>query len=79
MQHHQQFLGFSRLFSHGARRYVTFKVLPFGLSTACFVFTKLLRPLVTRWQSMGHVFLVYIDDVTVYLAPVIELAREPVV
>lgn len=36
--------------------------MPFGLSTACFVFTKLLRPLVTRWRSMGHVSLVYIDD-----------------
>ena len=47
---------------HGARRYFTFKVLPFGLSTACFVFTKLLRPLVTRWQSIGHVSLVCIDD-----------------
>lgn len=62
VQHHQQFLGFSRLFSHGARRYFTFKVLPFGLSSACFVFAKLLRPLVTCWQSMGHVSLVYIDD-----------------
>lgn len=62
VQHHLQFLGFSRLFSHGVRRYFTLKVLPFGLSTACFVFTKLLRPLVTRWQSMGHVSLVYIDD-----------------
>lgn len=79
VQHHQQFLGFSRLFSHGARRCFTFKVLPFGLSTVCFVLTKLLRPLVTRWQSIGHVFLVYIDDVTVYLAPVIELARQPLV
>lgn len=61
VQHHQQFLGFS-WFSNGARRHFTFKVLPFGLSTACFVFTKLLRPLVTRWRSMGHVSLVYTND-----------------
>lgn len=62
VQHHQQFLGFSWLLSNGARRYFTFKVLPFGLSTACFVFTKLLRLLVTHWWSIGHVSLVYIDD-----------------
>ena len=60
--HHQQLLGFSWLFSNGKRRYFTFRVLPFGLSSACYLFTKLLRPLVTRWRSMGHVSLVYIDD-----------------
>ena len=39
-----------------------FCVLPFGLASACYVFTKLLRPLVKRWRSLGlHVFL-YIDD-----------------
>ena len=37
-------------------------MLPFGLASACHVFTKLLRPLVARWRSMGHVSLVYIDD-----------------
>ena len=36
--------------------------LPFGLSTACYVFTKLLRPLVKRWRSMGLHAIVYIDD-----------------
>ena len=39
-----------------------FRVLPFGLSTACYLFTKLLRTLVSRWRSMGHVSLMYIDD-----------------
>ena len=39
-----------------------FTVLPFGLSTACYLFTKLLRPLVSRWRSLAHVSLVYIDD-----------------
>ena len=28
-------------------------VLPFGLSTACFAFNELLRPLVKKWQSKG--------------------------
>ena len=62
VQHHRQFLGFSSLFHNGTRRYFTFKVLPFGLSIACFVFTKLLRLRVIHWWSMGHVSLVYIDD-----------------
>ena len=40
----------------------TFKVLPFGLSTASYVFIKLLRPLVGRWKSFGHISFVYIND-----------------
>ena len=39
-----------------------FCVLPFGLSTACYVFTKLLRPLVKHWRSMRLRAIVYIDD-----------------
>ena len=39
-----------------------FRVLPFGLSTACYVFTKLLRPLVRRWRALGLKAIVYIDD-----------------
>ena len=35
------------------RNFIFFCVLPFGLSTACYVFTKLLRPLVKHWRSMG--------------------------
>ena len=37
-------------------------MLPFGLLTACYVFTKLLRPLVKRWRSRGTRSNVYIDD-----------------
>ena len=29
------------------------RILPFGLSTACYMFTKLLQPLVRRWRSSG--------------------------
>ena len=61
---HQDFwpyLGFS--WGHGhSKKWFTFRVLPFGLSTACYVFTKLLRPLVKRWRSMGLRCIVYIDD-----------------
>ena len=33
--------------------YFAFTVLPFGLSTACYVFTKLMRPLVRFWLGKG--------------------------
>ena len=39
------YLVFSWQTSGDYRRYFMFRVLPFGLSTACYVFTKLLRPL----------------------------------
>ena len=58
---HQQFLGFSWSIS-GVTRYFCFSVLPFGLSSACYCFTKLLRPLVKRWRSMSHNCFVYLDD-----------------
>lgn len=53
----QMFLGFEWEGKH----YV-FTVLPFGLSTACYVFTKLLRPLVRYWRGQGIRIVVYLDD-----------------
>ena len=38
------------------------KVLPFGLSTACYLFTKLMRPLVKYWHGRGLKATVYLDD-----------------
>ena len=60
-EHFQPYLGFS--WGVGSRKkYYFFRVLPFGLSTACYVFTKLLRPLIKHWRSMGLRAIVYIDD-----------------
>ena len=58
---HRKFLGFSWNFK-GKLRYFIFCVLPFGLSSACYCFTKLLRPLVKRWRIMSHASFVYLDD-----------------
>ena len=58
---HQNYLGFAWPFS-GIVRYFTFAVLPFGLSRACFCFTKLMRPLVKRWRLMGPTSFIYLDD-----------------
>ena len=42
--------------------YYVFKVLPFGLSTVCYLFTKLMRPLVRHWRSRGLKSIIYLDD-----------------
>ena len=49
---HQKFLGFSRVFN-GVRKYFKFVVLPFGLSTGQYIFTKVMRPLVKHWRSQA--------------------------
>ena len=56
-------------------RYYMFTVLPFGLATACYIFTKLLRPLVRLWRSKGIKAIVYIDD-GIIVAPGLKQARE---
>ena len=48
-------------FSFEGRLY-QFNVLPFGLSTAPLVFTKLMRPVVSFWRSKGLRLLPYLDD-----------------
>ena len=57
IESHQTFLGFE----WGSQFYV-FTVLPFGLSTAPYVFTKLLRPLVRLWRGKGCKAILYLDD-----------------
>ena len=58
---HTEFLGFSWQFG-GSVKYFRFKVLPFGLSSACYIFTKVTRPLVKKWRSEGKQVLMYLDD-----------------
>ena len=41
---HEKYLGFHWLFKYGKLKYFVFNVLPFGLSSACYIFTKVLRP-----------------------------------
>ena len=57
----QDFLGFSWSFS-GVTRYFKFTVLPFGLSTGPYIFTKVMRPLVKYWRSQAYRIVVYLDD-----------------
>ena len=55
------FLGFSWVFS-GTVKYFCFTVLPFGLSSAPYIFTKCLRPLVKFWTFNGIKIVVFLDD-----------------
>ena len=56
-EEHYKYLGFVW---HG--RFNIFTVLPFGLSSACYMFTKLLRPIVRYRWARGLRILVYLDD-----------------
>ena len=59
---HQRFLGFSWVTSDGKPSFFIFTVLEFGLSSAPYIFTKLLRPLVKHWRSQGIHIVIYLDD-----------------
>ena len=58
---HQTYLGFSWKFNNITRFFV-FTVLPFGLSSAPYIFTKLLIPLKKKWRSQGITNYIFIDD-----------------
>jgi ribonuclease HI len=54
---HYQYLGFS-----WRNNFYVFSCLPFGMSSAPFQFTQLLKPLVKYWRSKGFRIVVYLDD-----------------
>ena len=58
---HQTYLGFSWDIK-GTTKYFVFTVLPFGLSSAPFVFTKVVRPLVKHWRSHAVKIACFLDD-----------------
>ena len=43
-------------------KYFVFAVLPFGLTSAPYIFIKLMRPLVRHWRSTGRRIVVFLDD-----------------
>ena len=59
---HQQFLGFQWPLNSTKMRYFCFTVLPFGLSSAPYLFTKLFRPLVAHWRALGFRIVLFLDD-----------------
>ena len=57
----QEFLRFSWPYQ-GKVRYFKFTVLPFGLATGPYIFTKVMRPLVKHWRGQAYRIVVYLDD-----------------
>ena len=60
-EQHRQYLGFSWE-SANQKRYFVFNVLPFGISTAGYVFTKLTRVPITYWRAQGKKVVMFLDD-----------------
>lgn len=59
---HTEFLGFSWADENGNTVYYKFLVLPFGLSSACYIFSKICRPLVNKWRGEGKLVSMFLDD-----------------
>ena len=59
---HRRFLAFSWHFGTNRVRYFQFTVLPFGLSSAPFIFTKLIKPLEAFWRLQGIPIAIFFDD-----------------
>ena len=59
---HRKFLAFSWHFDTNCVRYFQFTVLPFGLSSATFIFTKLIKPLEAFWRLQGIPTAIFFDD-----------------
>ena len=55
-------LGFAYTDFKGKRRFFQYKVLPFGLSTAGQIFTKIIRELIRHWRSSNIQAVVFLDD-----------------
>ena len=60
-EEHQTYLGFSWEINQKTH-YFVFTVLPFGLSTAPFVFTKVVRPLIKYWRLHAIRIACFLDD-----------------
>jgi len=61
-QLHQQFLGFQWALGGPGSQYFCFTVLPFGLSSAPYLFTEIFRPVVRYWRGLGIHLVLYLDD-----------------
>lgn len=52
-----------------------FNALPFGLSTAPFIFTKVLKPVIEFFREKGIVLVVYLDDFLIFGKLKLECAK----
>ncbi|KAK3108944.1 hypothetical protein FSP39_019460 [Pinctada imbricata] len=60
---HRKYLGFAWTFQGESKvRYFVFNVLPFGVSSAAHIFTKVMRTVVKYWRNDGLKIIMYLDD-----------------
>ena len=59
---HRKYLAFAWDFGTGKSRYFQFCVRPFGLSSAPFIFTNILKPLHKSWRSRGIPIAIFLED-----------------
>ena len=60
-QGHRTYLGFQWT-EKGITKYYVFNVLAFGLSTAGYIFTKVLRTVIKSWRAKGKKVITFLDD-----------------
>ena len=58
----ENFLVFEWTFEDWSTKYFQFCVVPFGLSSTCYVFTKVLRTFTKRLRGISIKAIIYIDD-----------------
>ena len=46
----------------GKPTYFVFNLLPFGMSTVPYIFTKVLKPVINYWRSAGRRNCMFLDD-----------------
>lgn len=56
------FMGFSWTYADGKTVFMKFVVLPFGLSSAPYCFSKVTRPLIAKWRAESKRAVMYLDD-----------------
>lgn len=57
---HRKFLGFTF-----EGKFYEFTSLPFGLCTAPYLFTKIMKPVIQKLREMGIVLVIYLDDILI--------------
>ena len=75
---YQRFLGFPWTVD-GVKGYFEFNVLPFGLTSASLLFTKMMKPLVTHWRASGILIALYLDDGFIVIPKAIPMTQNQTV
>lgn len=59
---HTTYLGFSSSYPNGSMLFMKLVVLPFGLCSAPYLYSKITKPLVAKWRAESKRTVLYLDD-----------------